>query len=431
MKPMLAAEGWRGARIWAPRVLEFGAIQAFVQLLNAVSGLIVIRVLSKSDYAYFAIANSMQTACTLLADLGIGIALQVIGGRVWNDRERFGSLLNTALDMRRRYAIASFSLCIPITAWLLWANDAPGWIVVALSAAVAAAGWPLLSALVFGTAVRLHGGFRRIQKLDLGTATLRLSLVCAFALLWMNAVVAAFISAVANWVQRALLRRWAREAASETAPANADVRREMVRLSLVSLPNTIFFCVQGQVTIAILTILGTSTNIADITALGRLAALFAVFTATFTNVLMPGFIRCQDPERLPFLYTVLVGGSVALFAPLAAAAHLFPQPFLWLLGEKYASLQTELGWVVTTGCIGQVLGLMFALNASKGWIRFQSKGFIPVILVCQVAAAHFLDLRQFFDVILFGLVTALAPLPLYVADAVAGLRGSRKAAHAG
>jgi len=41
--------------------------------------------------------------------------------------------------------------------------------------------------------------------------------------------------------------------------------------------------------------------------------------------------------------------------------------------------------------------------------------------VVQVVAAACLNLRMFHDVLIFGLVSAAAPLPLYVADAWFGL----------
>jgi hypothetical protein len=49
-------------------------------------------------------------------------------------------------------------------------------------------------------------------------------------------------------------------------------------------------------------------------------------------------------------------------------------------------------------------------------------GFIPAIVVAQIAAAALLDLRQFHDVLVFSLVTASAPVPLYLLDAIFGLR---------
>jgi O-antigen/teichoic acid export membrane protein len=413
-------------RTWALRLLEFGAVQGIAQFLNAVSGLLIVHALAKTEYALYAIANSMLTACHLLADLGVGVGLKSLGGRFWNDPQRLGALVRTGIELRWRFAAASFAVCIPALAWLLWANNAPWWVIAALCAVVAAGAIPLLTVSALTVVAQLVGDYRGLQQLDAGSAAMRLILIGVLALSWVNAVLAALVGMVVNWLQLLVLRGRVRGHANRAVAPNAEDRRELIALSLKSLPNAIFFCIQGQVTVIILTLLGTTAEIADVTALGRLAALFGIFSATFAAVIAPRFARTQDVDRLAQLYRLLLGLSVLVLVPLALASWVFPRPFLWLLGEKYAGLESECGWVVTTGCIGQILGVMWALNTSKAWIRFQSIGFIPVILLAQCVAAVLLDLRQFRDVLIFAMVTASAPFPLYVADALAGLRRMRK-----
>ena len=137
----------------------------------------------------------------------------------------------------------------------------------------------------------------------------------------------------------------------------------------------------------------------------------------------PRFARCQDPKQLRRLYIVLLNAAIAVLLPLLFFAWFFPGPFLWLLGGKYQNLGRECGWVVLAGCLGQIGGVMWGLNGSKAWIRFQTRAFIPVILGAQVLAALFLNLHSLHDVLLFNVVTAAAPLPIYVVDACLGLRG--------
>ena len=136
----------------------------------------------------------------------------------------------------------------------------------------------------------------------------------------MTAALAAAVGAIANWVQLAWLRRWSRDHADASAPANAEDRRELVRLSVRQFPNTLFFCFQGQVTLLILTLVGNPTGIADVTALGRLAMLLTAFSAAFTNVLVPRFARCQDARRLPRLYVGLVGAAALALLPVVLLA---------------------------------------------------------------------------------------------------------------
>lgn len=417
---------WPRIKQWILRLAEFGFVQGLVQLLTAVAGLLIVRTLAKPEYVLFAIANSMQTTGNLLADLGIGIGVRSIGGRVWNDPARFGQLLNTTLGLRRQFAVVSLSVSLPIAAWMLWRNGANIPVIIGLCAVIILAVIPLLGVTAWLTSAQLHGEYRRIQKLDLGNAALRCALIGLLALTKINAILATMVGAVGNWIQAAFLRRWAREKIEVAAPPNAEDRRELLRLSKKSLPNTIFFCFQGQVTLLILTLVGNQTGIADITALGRIAMLFTVFSTMFSNVLAPRFARCQEPARLPRLYMLLVGGTLAVLAPLVLLAWLFPAPLLWLLGGKYAGLGGECVWVVAAGCVGQIAGVMWNLNSSKAWIHIQAVGYIPIILTAQVITALCLDLHQFHNVLVFNLISVAAPLTVFALDAFWGLKSAKK-----
>jgi len=411
---------------WAAKVIKFGFLQGFVQLLLALAGLIIVRYLPKSEYALFAIANSIQVACTQLADLGVGIGVRSIGGRVYQDRWRLGQLVRTALGLRRQFALIAAAVCLPLMIWLLLRNGASPEATVGLSLAVAASVVPLLGTTVWSVCLLLHGRYRSVQRLDLSNALLRVILVAGLALSRINAVLAALVGTVTYIVQAIFVRRWAHDVADPAAPPNPDDRRELVRLSLKSLPNTVFFCLQGQITLFILTLTGNPTGIADLTALGRLALLFAVFSVMFANVLAPRFARCQDPARLRGLYLTLVGGTMLTLLPVVIAAAWFPGPFLWLLGDKYSGLRAECGWVVAAGCLTQLLAVLWGLNSSKAWISVQAVGYIPTIIAAQVITAACLDLRQFHNVVLFTVITAAAPIPVMIADAIVGLNASRR-----
>src|SRR6202043_3033570 len=100
--PVLA-EGYtpvlRRAFDHARRIGNYAAVQMAVQVLAFASGILLVRWLPQQEYAYFTIANAMQATLMLLADIGISVGLISIGGRVWQDRHRFGQLINTGLSV--------------------------------------------------------------------------------------------------------------------------------------------------------------------------------------------------------------------------------------------------------------------------------------------------------------------------------------------
>jgi O-antigen/teichoic acid export membrane protein len=415
---------------WIVTVTEFSLVQAGVQALGAVAGFLIVRSLSKPEFAFYVIVNSMQTATNSLADFGVGIGIRSIGGRVWNDPDRFGQLLATVIHLRKRFAILSLSVCLPISAWMLWRNGASLLTLSGLCLTIALGLFPLLGITAWATSAQLHGEYRRLQKLDLWNAIVRVGLIGALALSSISAFLVAFVGALGNWIQALVLKRWAKEKVTPQTSPNSDYRKELASLSLKRMPNVIFFCLQGQITLLILTFLGNVSGIADISALARLATLLTIFSVTFGNVLAPRFARCHDSARLRQLYLLLLGGTVLVLLPFLTLSWASPSTLLGLLGSKYQNLDAECVWVVASVCAGQVCGVMWSLNSSKAWIRFQSWGFIPIILAVQVLAAITLDLHRFHAVVLFNLAGACAPLPLYVADAWHGLRTcAKKACH--
>jgi hypothetical protein len=120
---------------------------------------------------------------------------------------------------------------------------------------------------------------------------------------------------------------------------------------------------------------------------------------------------------------MLVGGTLTLLLSCWFFACMFTNQFLWLLGAKYQNRASECVWVCAAACVGQLGGVLWALNSNKAWIRFQTIAYIPTIALAQAATAYFLDLREFHNVLLFYVITAAAPLPIYLVDAYWGLKG--------
>src|SRR3954468_3723438 len=103
---------------------NFALVQGVVQLVSFLSGILLIRHLDQREYAYFTIANTMQGTLNVLADIGISIGLVSIGGRVWQDRHRFGQLVRTALGLRRKLGLLAAAGIVPILYFMLTKNGA-------------------------------------------------------------------------------------------------------------------------------------------------------------------------------------------------------------------------------------------------------------------------------------------------------------------
>lgn len=424
--PVLA-EGYapvlRRAFDQARRIGNYAAVQAAVQILAFTAGILLVRWLPQREYAYFTIANAMQATLNLLADIGISVGLISIGGRVWHDRHRFGELIKTGLSVRRKLAGAAVILVAPILYAMLARNGASLFYTLFLIAIILVGFALQLSIDVFNVVPRLRSDISKLQTIDFIGVTVRLVLIVGFVSLYATAGLAVAIATATFFLQYLLLRSYAAKVVDLGADENAEDRREIVRLIRKLAANALFYCFQGQITVFLISFFGRHTaSVAEVGALGRLAMIFTVLMNMLTNVFVPAFARCQQKHKLRVLYFLIAGGVVLFSAAVLAAAAIFPDQFLFVLGNRYTHLHRELLLMVGAAVVTAFGGTLWLLNASKAWID-GAWLYIPLTLATQIALVPFTDFATVPGVLLFNLISAV---PAVVLNLFLSFRGFRK-----
>ncbi|MEY2512199.1 MAG: hypothetical protein QOE26_2962 [Verrucomicrobiota bacterium] len=406
---------------------KFAVVQGIVQMVGFLSGILLIRHLDQREYAYFTIANTMQGTLNTLADIGISVGLVSIGGRVWQDQNRFGQLIKTASNLRRKLGAIAAVVITPILFFMLVKNGAPLPYTFVLIALVLAGLAVQLALGVLGVVPRLRSDIGRIQTIDFVGAAVRLVVLVGLMYLFLNSAVAVAVGSATLFVQYWMLRRYAARVIDFDAPENEEDRSAMQRFIRHLAANAVFFCFQGQITIFLLGFFGRVNAIAEVGALGRLGMVFTVLTNLLTNVFGPAFARCQDPKRLRWQYAAIVGGVTAFSLVLIAAAVLFPGAFLFILGAKYAHLERELVLMVGGAVVGALTGTFWTLNASKAWIA-GSWLYIPLTVGTQILLIPITDFSSVRSVLMFNLLSAVPNLVLNLALSIRGFRSHSLAA---
>jgi O-antigen/teichoic acid export membrane protein len=406
----------------ARRIGNYALVQAAVQLIAFTSGILLVRWLPQREYAFFTIANAMQATLMLLADIGISTGLISIGGRIWQDRHRFGQLINTGLAVRRKLALISIIIVAPILVAMLAKNGASAIYTVLLSALVLAGFSVQLSTDVFSVVPRLYSDIARIQKIDFTCAIVRLLLILGLIYLSATAGLAVAIASATFLLQYYLLRTYAARVLDLGAQENPQDRQEIVRLIKKLAANALFYSFQGQITIFLISFFARQTSsVAEVGALGRLAMIFTVLMNMLTNVFVPAFARCQNKPKLRYLYAIIAGGVILFSALVLAGAAFFPEQFLFVLGARYQHLHRELVLIVGVSMITAIAGTLWLLNASKGWIA-GSWLYIPLTLATQIALIPFTDFSSVAGVLTFNLISAVPSLLLNLGLTYRGFR---------
>jgi len=398
-------------RRWAAVLIEFSLVQVAVQIVGAVTGVVVVRLLDTRDYGLYTIANGMLAAMVILADSGVGSATVGIAGRVWRDAARLGGVINTA---RRTMRSLRNAVGMPVALsfiWLLAKNGASPREIAVLTMLILAGGALSLDNTIDLVVARLMGAARLIQAVGFAAAALRLAATMALALVGL-VVETAVLAVVLGWVvQYWATRRWLAGKVAFDAPTDPSVRAELKSVIATQFPNSLFYVLQGQISVWFLSIFGTVAGVADLGAVTRISVLFAVVLSAMQNVIIPRYARVQDPQRLGMLYfQICLGFAALVFVPTALVA-LAPEPVLWVLGPKYLHLSTELVLAVLGAAIGSISALAWSLNTNRAWFP-PSWIWIPIDLISQVGFALLIGVATARQVLTIAIFVGLVQLAM-------------------
>jgi hypothetical protein len=415
-RPPAEEPGWfnqTSLKKWMPILVKFVFVQALVQGLGFAAGLLIVRSLPKREYAFYTIGNTMVGAILALADSGISSALTAIGGRIWQDPRRLGSLLNTALQLRRQLAVATLLAVVPVLIWLLLQNGANRLTIFCLVGAVLAGSGLELITRIYSVALRLRSEIRQIQDQALLSALVKLAIVAAALFIFINAAVALLSVVIGYAVQYGMLLRWVRREVDQSAPADPAMHSEIVSVLKKQAPHAIYFCLQAQITVWLISIVGNAESVANVGALGRLAVAFLLLSSVTEELILPAFARIQSLHHLRQRYFQIVAGYLAVSVSTVAVIALFPTQILSVLGRQYSGLHAEGVLMSTCAVVSTTAGLLWAINSARAWI-VPSAVLIPSTIAAQIAMILFMDLSTVKGVLLFTMYSQAPSIVLSV-----------------
>ncbi len=394
---------------WVKLLLKFVSVQLVVQVLGFSSGILIINSLSKTDYSYYLLANTMQFTMDLMADFGITIGLNSIGGKIWQDRTKFSQLIATAFAIRRYLLTASIIVVLPILFVLLFNNGASLPTIILLTCAVLLELQFYSTNKILGIVPRLNSNINLIQKLDFILALTRLFGLLGAYLLGINVVIATFCSTFASGIYSLLLSRWIRDKIDLHSSIDIEYRSQIIKLIKSQFLPTAFYCLQGQITIWIITIFGQTSGISEIGALSRLGLILTIINPVINSIIVPSYARCQSIDLLKKRYWQLVTIFMLISGCLLVLVSIFSGQLLWILGKQYAHLGNELTLVMVSSLITSLTTMIWGLNYAKAWV-IQSWMIIPSTIAMQILLVFCLDLSTVKGTIIFGLFSAVPPL---------------------
>jgi O-antigen/teichoic acid export membrane protein len=402
-------------------VIHFLAKQGITMAGNLLYGFLCVRLLPVADYAKFVVVFGIQGTLVVLMDVGIsGSLIPLVGDRI-EDRQ----LIADYLASLRQLAHWLFAIMTPITVIfypLLVRNRQWSWQVVASMVAILLFSiWFARVAAAYSSVLiirRDRGRWYRAQMVSsLGTLAL---LVVFWALHWLNAFsailinVAGILSIAITYFMRA------RSLLGVAGVATKEKRTAIIQLTLPATPGVIFYALQGQISLLLITIFGHTAAVASVGALGRLAQVFTLFLQMNPLLEEPYFAKLpRNRLKRDYLGVVALAGGVGI--AFIVLAWIFPQMFLWILGPKYAGLHVEVLLVMIGSAFRLVAGVAAAINGSRRFNYWWHN--ISTIVLTLFVQGFFLwktDLGSIRVALWFGVASSAASMLVNLLCAVYG-----------
>lgn len=388
---------------WGKLISITGSAQIIVQAVGFASGILIIRLLPIQEYAFYTIANTMLGTMTVLADGGITTGVMAQGGKVWQDKVQMGVVLATGLDLRRKFAIVSLLVSVPILFYLLVHNGA-SWITsVLIVLALIPAFYAALSDSLLEIVPKLHQTILPLQKNQVGVSLGRLLLTALtmFVFPW------AFLGVLAGGIPRiwgnVQLRKLSYELADKHQLPAREVRLEILSLVKKIMPTSIYYCVSSQITIWLISIFGNTNSLAQLGALGRIGVLLSVLLTIVVTLIVPRFAKLPNDKKLVSKrFFQIIGFLVIVSSLIVFIVYLFPIPILFLLGDAYKGLPFELLLSIISSCIGLLAGIVFFLNSARGWAMSPFL-MITINVISIIVLASVLDLSNLKGALYFNI----------------------------
>jgi hypothetical protein len=411
---------------WLRRSLKgvrFLSIQSGIQLVSIGSGFLLVNQLRPEAFAVFTVATVAFNLLALIADGGVMSAMTALGAGVRTDPVQSRALINDVVTVRRILSILGLAAAALLSGITL---DRLGLPLSASAALIVVCGFYGVGATVqavWSVVLRLQGRFETLQRIEGVASLVRLCLVIGIVVAGAGATGAIGASLLSFLLVSILCWRFGRKYVAPEAPRSLylDRIRPIVRSAF---PAVAFFALQGQLTVALMGVFGTSTDVASAGALAKVAAAFGPLGPVLTNVLAPRFAILPAGGATRFL---LRWGAVVVVFGVAATglSFLAAQPILALLGEPYRHLRVELALCMAASSVGLAETFIGLMNKARAWMK-HSWTIFPSTLGMQALALTFCDVRELRGALIFALAGGTGRLASGLLQAWWALRSSSR-----
>jgi hypothetical protein len=405
-------------------VAHFFSFQILIQATDAFSGLIIVRHLSKPEYAYFGIASTLAVSILNIAIGGLGSYLIAEGVSIKEQLPLFSKMyleINGFIN-RKKWIILGIS--IPVIVFMYYRNNLNNFRITGFIVIIAIDVVIRVRMQLYQSVFNIWERFNVMQAINLVGSASRLLLVVVFSGFF-TAEMAYFSVVLSYGIQLCALLYYGKGFFVPVSNIDRGRYPEFQKLYLSQLPSNLYVYIDAQLGVFIVTFFGNISLLADLNAASKLSLIVVAVNAFINNFMIVQFAKLKT--KLKFIKFLLVTCSFFVMIYLVATIliYKFPMLFIFLIGEKYKNIAPLLYLVVLNICIANFSGLIGSINYSKMWIK-KNWVAIPFTILLQITMLKYLPPKDFSHVWYYAMISAI---PTLFVNSFFCVRGIRKMAN--
>ncbi|HTJ30909.1 MAG TPA: hypothetical protein VL346_10425 [Acidobacteriaceae bacterium] len=387
-----------------------GSTQLVVQGLSFISGILIVRRLPVSEYAYYTIATAMLSVMQILSDGGIVAGVISQGGLVWRDKVELGKVVATGLKLRRRFAALSM-LGIPAMLYFLLHHGASVTVSLLIMACLVPTYLAALSDGLLEVSPKLHQAIAPLQRNQIEAAFGRAVLTVITVFTWPTCALAMLATGISRTWANVRVRKISAAYEDNTQKPDPEIQRKILKVVWRILPESIYYCLSGQITVWAIAIFGSTTAVGELGGLTGLTQAMALLATLTTTLLVPRFARLPDRRGVLVRRFLMAQAALIILGILmTGTSAIFYKPILWVLGKQFGGLRYELILAFGSACVTLMNGTTNQLLSARGYV-VPPVIFVSFAVAVQVGLAMVVPLHELYGALLYGMLTALC---LYV-----------------
>ena len=391
---------------WCKLIFITGGAQISIQIISFICGILIIRNFSIAEYALYTLANTMMGAMNILADGGIVSGVIAEGGKVWQDKNKLGAVIATGMNLRRKFAIGSILIAGSVLIYLLIHNNSSWKYALLILLAIIPAFYANLSDAILEIPPKLHQDLKPLQKNQLFANFGRLLLTVSSVFFLPFAPIALIATGIPRIIANFRLKKISDKFIEPNQRENKDIKASILKMVKRILPGEVYNIFSVQITVWILSFVGSVSAIAQVGALFRIGAVLALFNIMFNTIIVPRYSRLLEHKKnlidkmikIQLLLIVLSLGIIFV-------SWSFSSQIIWLLGSNYAGLENELVLTVVIFCLNITANVIYTICRSRGWVinPFVSIG---VNMISIILSAFIFSIATLYGVLIFNIAVS-------------------------